>query len=293
MSPEGRTVVVRKARGILHRRARDRRIADAYHRLLTLPWPMLTAVIALFYTLANALFALAYLADGDSIVNARQGSFADAFFFSVQTLATIGYGNMSPKGTYANALVMIEAFLGVISFAVITGLMFSKFAQPTARVLFSRSATVSRRDGVPSLTFRMANERHNRIVEARLRVVLARDDTTAEGESIRRLEDLRLTRSETPIFTLTWAAVHPIDESSPLRGHTAESLSEVDAEIIALLTGLDETLAQTIHARHAYHPEDILWGRRFADILQKLPDGRTLIDYRDFHETVAVADDQA
>lgn len=274
----------RKKSGLLPEWARGAELRDLYHSLVEVPWPVLFAVIVVAYLVVNGVFALAYLAAGDAIENARPGSFADAFFFSVQTFTTVGYGGMQPKGTLGNVLVTIEALFGWMGFAVTTGLVFAKFAQPTARVLFSRVAVVSQRDGQPSLMFRVANKRANRIIEARLRVVLALDRSTEEGESVRSLHDLALVRSESPLFGLTWTVVHPIDESSPLREETAESLERKEAEIIVVLTGLDETLSLTIHTRHAYGVRDIVWNAHFVDVLTEQPDGRREVDMRRFHD---------
>ena len=258
---------------------------DAYHRLLTMPWHRFFALVLLGYLFVNGCFALGYYGLGDAIENAVPGSFLDVFFFSVQTLATIGYGKMAPHTLGANILVTLEALLGMIGLAVTTGLVFARFSRPTARVLFSRVAVVTRWEGTPSLMFRMANARGNQIVEARLKLTLIRSETTAEGQSVRRLHDLRLLRSEHAAFALTWTAIHPIDAASPLRGADAESLRASMADFVVSLTGIDEGLSQTIHARHGYRPEDLRFGVRFADILTDVQ-GESRIDYTRFHDVV-------
>ena len=259
---------------------------DEYHALIATSWPRFLALLALGYLATNCTFAVAYLLVPGSIANAHPGSFADAFFFSVQTLATIGYGVMSPQTTWANVLVTLESTVGIMALPLVTGLVFAKFARPTARVAFSKRALVTVRDGVPSFMFRMANLRGNQIVEARARVVIARQETTPEGERIRRIHDLPLVRNESPLFALTWAAVHPITAASPLAGATAATLAEWDAEIVVSLVGIDETLSQTIHARWSYLPDEIHWGGQFADVLAQLPDGRRRVDYTRFHDIV-------
>jgi len=262
---------------------------DPYHLLLTLEWFPFLAVIAVGYILANALFAILYLAGGDCIENARPGSFADAFFFSVQTMASIGYGAMYPRTDYANVLVTVEALAGLTGLSMATGLMFARFSRPTARVLFSRVAVVAPYNGVPTLMFRAANERRNQILEAQMGVSLVRNEITAEGYFMRRFYDLKLVRSQTLIFALTWTVMHQIDESSPLHGVTLESLDETEAEIVVTLTGLDETVSQTIHARHSYIiGSEILWGKSFVDILLRGQDGRRVIDYSRFHDVLPV-----
>jgi inward rectifier potassium channel len=259
-------------------------LADLYHSLLHMRWRWIVPLIALVYVVVNSLFAIAYMACGDGIENARPGQFADAFFFSVQTLATIGYGKMVPRSPIANLLVAFEALIGMVGTAMATGLMFAKFSRPTARVIFSNVAVVTTRDGVPSLMFRMANERGNQIVEATLHVVFARTERTLEGESVRRFYDLELSRSSTALFTLTWTAIHPIVETSPLFGRDVEQLRAARASIIVSLMGYDETFSQTVHARHSYEVDDIRWDVNFEDILLELPDGRRAIDYSKFHD---------
>jgi inward rectifier potassium channel len=262
--------------------------SELYLFLLETSWPGLVMALGLLYVASNAVFALGYVLGGDSIENARPGSFADAFFFSVQTMATIGFGKMVPRTPLANVLVTIESMTGLLGLAIATGLIFAKFSRPTARVLFSRVAVISPWDGVPSLMFRMANERNNRIIEAQVHAVLMRTETTAENVLVRRVHELGLVRRQNPSFALSWTAIHPIDERSPFWKVTPASLAAADAEIIVSLTGLDETYAQTVHARHAYAADQIVLGARFVDILSRLPDGRMRIDYRYFHDVVPV-----
>lgn len=271
--------IVRK--GLSHSKWRD-----PYHLLLTLNWTQFIGLTIVSYLVLNTLFALLYLAGGDCIKNARPGSFADAFFFSVQTMATIGYGAMYPQTDYANVLVSIEAFAGLLGVAMGTGLMFARFSRPTARVLFSRVAVIAPLNGVPTLIFRTANERRNQILEAQLGVSLLRDEITLEGEPMRRFYDLKLVRNQTRNFSLTWTVMHQIDESSPLYGMTPESLAQSQTDIVITLIGFDETVSQTVHARHYYITEEILFDRRFVDIFSIKQDGRRMIDYSRFHDVV-------
>ena len=263
-------------------------LSDLYHFLLTEPWPALLAGIVLAFIVINTLFAIIYMLDS-GIENARPGNFGDAFFFSVQTMATIGYGKMSPQSILANIMMSIEALTGLVGLAVITGLVFAKFSRPTARVRFSRVAVVSNRDGIPSLSFRMANMRANRIVDATAHVVFARQEITLEGEQMRRFYDLKLQRYRNALFIYSWTAIHPIDDTSAFHGQGAKSMAEASGEIIVSVTGLDETFAQTVHARHVYSSRDILWGSRFVDILERAPDGTLLIDYTHFDDVIPIA----
>lgn len=257
---------------------------DPYHLLLTIPWPLFLALVALGYVVANALFALAYLAGGDGIENARPGNFLDAFFFSVQTMASIGYGAMYPRTAYANALVVVEALVGLMGLAMGTGLAFARFSQPTARVMFSHVAVIAPCNGVPTLMFRTANERRNQILEAQIRVRLRRDEVTTEGQFMYRIYDLKLVRSQNPMFSLSWTVMHQIDEHSPLYGATKETLAEAKTAIVVTLSGFDETVSNTVHARHTYETDEILWNMRFVDILLMMPDGHRYTDYSRFHD---------
>jgi len=257
---------------------------DLYYGLVASSWPRLLTLLAATFLAVNALFALAYFALPGSVENARPASFADAFFFSVQTMATIGYGKLAPATPAANAIVTIEVLVGLLGVATVTGLVFAKFSRPTARVLFSSRAVIAPREKVPSLMFRMANERGNAIVEAQVHVVLVRNETTAEGERMRRFHDLEMSRRQTALFMLSWTAIHPITTASPLHGATPESLDAAEAEIVVSLLGIDEQFSQTVHARHRYRAADIVWNARFADILFR--DGQRELDYARFHEVI-------
>ena len=263
----------------------ERRVfGDVYHFLMVTSWPRLLGLIVSVYVVTNSIFGLGYFLDAGGVENARPGSYSDAFFFSVQTLATVGYGRMSPVSTFAHVLVTAETILGMLIVAVSTGIIFAKFSRPTARVLFSKIATIYQRDGQPSLVFRVANERANLIVDANMRVVVLRDQVTSDGERVRRVFDLPLVRSQNSVFALTWMAIHVIDEKSPLHG--ARSMADLEAErmeIVASLVGIDGTMSQTVHARAAWSWADVRFDRRFVDIFSSDGHGR-LIDYAKFHD---------
>jgi inward rectifier potassium channel len=259
----------------------SRYFGDFYHHLMTASWPYLLFLIAAVFFVTNCLFALAYMLDG-GVENARPGSFADVFFFSVQTMATIGYGKLVPATLIANILMSVEALTGLVSLALVTGLIFAKFSRPTARVRFTNNAVVSMRDGVPSVMFRMANVRGNQIVEAQIHVVFARQERTVEGEDVRRFYDLELMRYRNALFALSWTVIHPIGESSPFYGADLDALAAAKVSLVVSLTGLDETFSQTVHARHEYLFDDIIWGGRFVDILERAPSGQLAINYDRF-----------
>jgi inward rectifier potassium channel len=259
--------------------------SDLYHYLIDKSWARLLGLLAGVYVLANLCFACLYLIGGDCIAGARAGEFSDAFFFSVQTLATIGYGSMSPRTGYAHILVTIEAFAGTLFVAVVTGLVFSKFSRPTSRVMWSDKAIITTRDGIRSLMFRVANIRANQIVEAQMRVALARNEKTQEGESVRRFYDLKLVRERNVMFMLTWTVIHPITPESPLYGLNVTQLRESQSQLVCSLIGIDETFAQTVHARHGYSADEIVSDHRFADILLD-ENGERIVDYAKFNDLV-------
>lgn len=265
---------------------RDWRL-DFYHRALTISWTSLFGFLALGYLVFNLVFAALFLLQNGAIVNAQPGSFADAFFFSVQTMATIGYGEMRPATFYANSLVAAEVLLGMTGLAVASGLVFARFSRPTARVMFSKVAVVAPYNGTPCLMFRAANQRRNQILEATATVMMLRDEVSEEGMEMRRFHDMTVARPRTPMFALTWTVMHTIDEQSPLFGQTQESLMRDHAEVIINIVGIDETASQTVHARQSYGADAILWNRRFVDILDRNENGDNSIDYRRFHDTVA------
>ena len=255
---------------------------DFYHWLLALTWPRFFLTLAGLYLVANFVFAGLYFIDLGGIGNAQPGSFRDAFFFSVQTMATIGYGVMYPKSFYANVVMTAEALIGMMSIAVFAGIVFARFSRPTARVRFSSVAVIAPYDGVPTLMFRAANRRQNQIIEAQVNVAMVQNEQTAEGGVMRRFHDLRLARGRNPIFSLTWTVLHPIDSASPLHGRTPEELAAAQIEIVVSLTGIDETIVQPIHARHSFVAEDLRWNVRFVDILGWTPDGRRSINLNCF-----------
>jgi inward rectifier potassium channel len=266
---------------------------DLYHWFLTIPWRGLIAAILSLYVAINVIFALLYVACGPDALSgsAWMGAsaplttrFLDAFFFSVQTFATIGYGKLVPNGILPNLLVTAEALVGLLGVALATGLVYARFSRPTSRLLYSNVAVISRHDKIPSLMFRMANLRSNQIVEAALTVTLVRTEKTAEGESYRTFTDLKLERGRNPMFVLGWLVVHPIDRDSPLHGMTLKDLQESQAEVLISMTGIDEAFSQTIHSRFSYAPGDICFDADFVDIIRRAPDGRVELDVDRIHD---------
>ncbi len=266
-------------------------LRDFYHWVLTIPWWVFYVCLVTTYLSLNLLFAGLYWLDPGGVANTRPGSFLDVFFFSVETISTIGYGVMTPKTLYTNIVMTGEAFTGLGMVAIATGLIFSRVSRPTARVLFSRIAVITPFDGVPALMFRAANQRGNQILEAEASVNLFAEVTTIEGHRMRRFEPLELVRARQPMFALSWTLMHFIDETSPLFGATSESLQAGGAEIVVALSGVDEIFAQRIYARHSYLPDEIVWNRRLADVLTTNEDGDRVVNYYNFHKLMEPPDE--
>jgi len=240
-----------------------------YHVLLTMPWPRFLLIGMLTYLLTNSIFAFAYLACGDgALVSTGPGvmsqPFGRAFVFSVETLSTIGYGNIVPVGFAANAVVTVEALAGLMGFAIATGLVFARFSRPTANVLFSSHAVIAPYQSLTALEFRVANARSNELIEVSAKIILSRFEDV-NGVKMRRYYPLSLERDGVVFLPLTWTVVHPIDESSILRGETPESLRSSNTEILVLLKAFDETFSTIVQTRTSYTYEDVVWGARFAN----------------------------
>ena len=245
-----------------------------YHLLLSISWAGFLAFVALMYLVLNLVFALLFLACGpDALAGPGShmlgGRFSQAFFFSIQTFATIGYGQIGPNGLAANVLVTIEALVGLMYQALATGLLFARFARPTAAILFSRHAIIAPYADIQSLQFRIANQRRrNEIIELGAQVLYTAFEANDQGRMVRRYRLLPLERNKVTFFPLSWTIVHPIDENSPLAGKTREELEREQAEILVLLTGVDETYEQTVHARTSYRADEIIWNARFRPVFR-------------------------
>jgi inward rectifier potassium channel len=258
---------------------------DLFHHFMTVSWPRLFATLAGFFFFFDLLFGFLYYLVPGSIANLNPSGFAGDFFFSVETLATVGYGEMHPDTFYGHLIAMIEIFVGLMSLALITGLMFARFSRPHALFLFTKNAVVRPIAGKLTLIIRAANERQNVVQDASARLHMLRDEVTVEGYRIRRIVDLPLLRSQHPMFTLGWTIMHVIDDASPLSSETAESLSKSRAAFVLSLSGTDENTGQTLMARGEYSCADIRWNATFRDILEEAPDGSIHVDYGKFHDT--------
>ncbi|HEV2702317.1 MAG TPA: ion channel [Steroidobacteraceae bacterium] len=257
---------------------------DLYHYLMTVTWPRLFVAIAVFFLVFDFLFGCLYYLQPGSVANLSPPGFAGAFFFSVETLATVGYGEMHPTSLYGHIVSMIEVFVGLMLLALVTGLMFARFSRPRARFLFARYAVVRPVDGRTMLMFRAANARQNVVQEASAKLRMIRDEVTREGLEMRRITDLKLVRDQHPAFFIGWTIMHVIDESSPLNGETEESLRRSGASFVLSLSGTDETTGHTLMTREDYSAGSILWNKAFRDVLDVTEEGAVVFDYTLFHE---------
>ena len=264
-------------------------LQDLYHYFMTVSWLQLFGTIAVFFLAFDTLFGWLYYRVPGCIANLNPPGFPGAFFFSVETLATVGYGDMHPQTLYGHVVAMIEIFVGLMLLALITGMMFARFSRPRARFLCARTAVVRPMDGRLTLMFRAANERQNVVQEATAQLRMVRDAVTAEGYRFRRLADLALLRSSHPLFVIGWNLMHVIDETSPLYGESTESLAVSNTAFILSLQGTDDTTGHLLMARAEYGPADIHWNHSFRDILDIRPDGSMHIDYGRFHDVEPLA----
>ena len=262
---------------------------SAYHYLLTISWGKFLLLVAFGYVLANAIYAELYVYLGpDALTGAAalapSQRFAQAFFFSVHTLATIGYGNVAPQTLAANILVTIEALVGLVGIAMIAGIVFARFSRPIAKIVFSRNAIVAPFRGGTALMFRIVNQKTNQLVDIRAKVLLARRRHDGVGPE-REFVPLVLERNSIVFFPLAWTIVHPIDEKSPLYGLGEREFRESDPELLVLLNAFDETFSQNVHTRSSYRTEEILWGARFSSIfLAADEEGVIRVDIRKLHD---------
>ena len=256
---------------------------DAYHFLRTTTWSAIMLLFAALFVISNLVFALILYLGHAQILNAH--GFVDDCWFSVQTMATIGYGYLAPMDTFANTVVTFESFFGIMLTAFITGIFFARFSKPSARIIFSKVAIITEYDGQRALLFRMANERSTAIVEATIHLYLTRDEKLAGGEPMRRVYDLPLKRSTSPVFALSFLATHTIDPASPLYGATQETIIASGTNIVVTFTGIDDQLATTVHSRYLWATGDIKFDQRFVDLFKRDENGKRYLDLGPIHDT--------
>lgn len=260
--------------------------ADISHRSMTASWPAFIAGAAVVFVLFNAIFAVLYWIGDQPVSNVSHNDFIDYLYFSIETLSTAGYGDMHPQTHYGHFIAAVELFTGIFSMSLMTGMIFSRFSRPRARLLFANNPVIAIQDGEPTLMVRFANERHNIIGNATARLWVLKNTISKEGQPVRRFSELSLLKNEHPALALSWTLYHTLDETSPLHNLDADEMGAASIAIAVVVSGYDVVAAQTIHARKSYDYKDIRFGQRYADILENLDDGRIRIDYGKFHDTV-------
>jgi len=258
---------------------------DAYQWLLSLTWSRFSLLVAGVYIFLNALFAGLYILEDNCVVNLPAGSFVHAFFFSVQTLATVGYGNMYPQDLYGNIVSTIEIMVGIFLFAVITGLIFVRFSRPSANIVFSRSVVIAPMNGRPTLMLRIGNLHLRSMVEAEFRILFNRDERLVEGGDFRYFYNLKLQFDRLATFPAALTLRHVIDEKSPLFGATPESLERDRVTLIASVVGIDPVIPAAVQTHQDYTWRDFRFGERFVEIYTDHGEGRLSVDYGRLHDT--------
>lgn len=264
---------------------------NIYHLLLNISWPRFFALVFAFYCAVNAAFASAYLACGPAAIVGDVGvgkGFLRAFFFSVETSSTIGYGNLVVTGLAANILMAAEVIVAILTFAVVTGVVFARFSRPVARIVFSERAVVAPFQGGTGFMFRVVNARNNQIIQLKATLTFTRFENV-NGIRMRQYYVLPLERPSVVFFPLSWTIVHPIDETSPLHGVSEEELRASRAEFLILLTGTDETSSEPVHSRSSYVAAELVWNARFASVfVPPTPGKKVTIDLERFHRVEPV-----
>jgi inward rectifier potassium channel len=263
-------------------------IDDPYYLVLSMSWPTFLAAVLGMFLAANLLFATLYWLAPDAVTNVRHGDFLYAFFFSVETLATVGYGVMTPGSTYGHAVATAEIFVGMFLTALATGAFFARFARPRARLLFSDIAVITPYEDAQALMMRVASRRLQGISETSARISYLREHPVGETR-FRRFTELKLVRNNIPVLSLSWTLIHKIDQESPLWGMTAERIAAEEPTLMVSISGFDEAISSLINDRKTYHADNIRVGHTFVDILRDLPGGFVELDLTRIHDTAPVA----
>ncbi len=253
-------------------------VRDPYHLAVALTWPQFFGTLLAFYLLVNIAFASLFWLVPDSVANARPYSFSDAFFFSIETLATVGYGEMYPATLYGHVIASTEIVCGLGFTAILTGLTFVRFSRPRAKFVFASHPVVAMHNSKPTLMLRVGNGRAHVLLDAVTKLNVLLSVTTAEGKPFRRAQELRLERAHLPVFPLTWTLMHVMDERSPLYGYDAAQVIAARAQVLVTLEARDPTLATSVQEIRNYAPEDIRFGMRYVDVLTTEADGTLVAD---------------
>lgn len=265
------------------------RSMSLYHWLITISWTKFILLTLVFYMSVNVVFGWAYYAAGPDALNGTESTtftehYWNCFFFSVETFATIGYGALNPRNPAANILMTVESFFGFVSVAMITGLLFARFARPNAKILYSDNAVVAPFKEGKALMVRIINQRSSQLINIEAQIIFSLMKER-HGKRIRQYHSLPLDRQKVTFFPLHWTIVHEIDEKSPLHGMDEESLKDAETEMFVLISATDETYSQTVHSRSSYRFNEIVWNARFKDIFIPGANGKAIgVNMERIHE---------
>lgn len=254
---------------------------SAYHALIAMSWTKFNIIVLLFFFLENLIFGSLYMLAGTEHIQGATGitffeRYMDAFFMSTQSFTTVGYGRLSPLGALTSMIATIEALAGLMTFALMTGLLYGRFSRPTAKILFSSEAIIAPYQEGSAFMFRIANQRDNQLIDVTADVYLAWQENV-NGKEVRKFHHLPLERTKLDLFSTSWTIVHPIDVDSPMYGITGKQLDRSDAEFMILIKAFDDTFAQTVHSRTSYKQNEVVMGAKFVKIIQTGKDGRSII----------------
>jgi inward rectifier potassium channel len=259
-----------------------------YHNLISMSWARFSMIVLIYYLLSNVFFAVIYMAIGTEHLAGVIGSspsdrFMEAFFFSAQTVTTVGYGRISPVGLTTSLVAAVESMLGLLGFALATGLLYGRFSKPEARILYSRNAVIAPYREMKGFMLRVANKRRSKLIELEAQLLLSMNEIS-EGKTTRQFYNLNLERSKINLIPTSWTIVHPIDENSPMKDITIEQLQKADAEFLVMLKAFDETFSQTVYSRFSYQVNEVVPDARFSNIIVTNEEGKTTMLYDKFHE---------
>ena len=253
-------------------------LSDPYHLAVALTWPRFLATLLTIYLVVNVVFAILFWLVPGSVANARPYNFGDAFFFSIETLATVGYGEMYPATAYGRLVAGSEIVCGLAFTAILTGLTFVRFSRPRAKFIFAANPVVAMHKGEPTLMVRIGNGRATGLADARAQLNVLLNETAEDGNVLHRVQELRLERAHIPIFPLFWTLMHVLDERSPLHGYDAARAIKASAQVFVLLEAHDPTVATTVHEIRNYAAQDIRFGMRYQDAVTTAADGTPVLD---------------
>jgi inward rectifier potassium channel len=257
--------------------------ANNYHTLITMSWTKFWLMVISAYLIINVGFAFIYMSfsnglDGTTTGNSQFSHFMDAFFFSAQTISTVGYGHISPKGMGTNSVAALESMMGLLAFALATGLLYGRFSRPSAQIVYSKNLLIAPYlENSKGLMFRLANLRKNMLIDLEIEIIFSYNEIV-DGKPLRRFYPLEVERRKVSVLTLNWTIVHPLDENSPLIDMTKEDLIKSEAGFAILLRAFDDTFSQTIHSRTAYQAHEIVWNAKFKPVFDREESGRIVLD---------------